>query len=545
MHMRYEELKKIISILISFMLIGFTVVHADGTGNYSGGGFHDSETAWHHLALLWSGTDDVDTRNNLGALSSVLTQLGYTADFFTPETISAADHEDNYSGLIVLAGNDDSLCNAAPDFNKILILGNMSDSFAEEKGFSDMHRLAGVTAVTASYSVIGAPDNTLSVKLINSLVGNAETSSYSAGLIHTDGSDFPLVWAQGSTRDIVFQDYQSALAQAILAEEITLWQWPYQNAPQKYSSYLVIDEIYPFTDPEKLLDIVQYMVDEKMNFILSVMPLYAHGDYPGMQQFCNVLKYAQSNGGAVILHSPILQNNPSQEDIQEKITLGAESYIQNGVYPIALSIPSSWIIDNDFQDTLGRYRTLFLEDTEAFFGKDAETLESRTKAFLKLGTQLVSPVIALNLTGNGYLDTNATAFYINISLPEEEILQQIANADQKPVAMASLWDARQAVYMNHSDTLTWDGMTMLVNGEKKSLTYTETDIPEAFDYKRNIYYHATADIASENKLLIVFSVVVVLFFAILVYLSRRQMKRRFIVSEENDAADDKERGGSV
>ncbi len=543
--MRCEGLRKIISILISFMLIGFTMVHADGTGGYSAGTIRDTETAWHHLALLWSGTEDADTENNLGALSSVLTQLGYTADYFTPETISSADDEENYSGLIILSGKDGELCNDAPDFDKILVLGNMSDSFAGEKGFTDTRRLTGTTAVCVSYSVIGAPDNTLSVKLVNSLLGRADTASYSAGTIHADSNDFPLVWACGSVRDIVLQDYQPALALAVLAEEITLWQWPYQNAPQKYSSYLVIDEIYPFTDPRKLLDIVQHMVDEKMNFVLSVMPLYAHSDYPGMQQLCNVLKYAQNNGGAVILHSPIVQNNPSQEDIQEKITLGAESYIQNGVYPIALSIPSSWIIDNDFLDTLGRYRTLFLEDTDAFPGKDAETLESRTKAFMKLGIQLVSPVIALDSAGNGYLDTNATALYVNISLPEEEILRDIDNADQKPVAMASLWDARQVVYMNNGDTLTWDGTTMLVNGEKKSLTYTETEIPAAYDYKRNIYYRATADIASENKMLIVFSAAVVLFFAILVYLSRRQMKRRFFVSEESDTADDNDRGGSV
>ena len=275
-----------------------------------------------------------------------------------------------------------------------------------------------------------------------------------------------------------------------------------------------------------------------MNYVLSVMPLYRHSDYPGMKQFCEVLRYAQAHGGTVILHSPIIQNGVETNELQESLTSAFESYIENDVYPIALSIPSAWIFDDDLHETLGRYRTLFLEDTAAFSEKSGDTLASACNRFLSLGTQLFTPAIPLDDTGVSYLDTCATAVYVNAEEDDEKIGRIIGAARYSPVSMESLWDMDQAVYTNRSHYLTWNGENLVCDGEAVSLAYHPKPYDEHFNYKRNVYYRATADLAHENVLLIFFSLAVMILFVVLILAARRQMERQFLLRKRSDRPPD-------
>lgn len=498
----------------------------------------DAAGVWHHVALVWQGTEEEETLRSLGAAAAVLTQLGYTADYYRADEEerirSLLAHPEKYNGVIVLTGENGSLADGLAGYDgSILALGTVTETLARARGISGASVLEGTQAGCCSYPFAGAPDSTYTICLKDPLVMVEESGSslYREGEYRAErGSSpaYPLVFGNSKLRDIVLQDYSTSLAQAVLAEEITLWMWPYEDSPHRYTEYLVIDGIYPFSDPVKLLDIVQYLKDRKMNYVLSVMPLYDHGDYPSMQKLCSVLRYAQDDGGGVILHSPVLQNSPSEEEIQEKLTDAWESYTENGVYPAAFSVPSEWILGQDLTETLGRFRTLFLEDTDAFFETDPSTLERGTRSFLALGSQLVSPAVPLDESGVGYLDTNATFCRISLTETEEEIRAVIEAAKSCPVPMSGLWDAEQKVYLNQGGSIIWDGDRLLVNGEEKSLAYEEREIPDDFDYRRNVYYRATASIAGENRILIGFSIIVIGIFLLLAVRSRRQMKRRFL-----------------
>lgn len=76
-------------------------------------------------------------------------------------------------------------------------------------------------------------------------------------------------------------------------------------------TYAVMDEIYPFTPPQKLLDETDAMLDPEYcsyPVIMGIMPVYEHRDYPAMQEFLEVLRYAQSNGVVMMLHAPIVKD---------------------------------------------------------------------------------------------------------------------------------------------------------------------------------------------------------------------------------------------
>ena len=140
--------------------------------------------------------------------------------------------------------------------------------------------------------------------------------------------------------------YPSQEAQcAFLSTLLQTWLWPYKNSPTAYGQYLVLDRIYPFADPERLLSLVEMLETENVPYVLCVMPIYANADYPAMKRFCEVLRYAQSRGAGIVMHVPqVTLANVTVEGLQENIANAYSAYSRYGVYPLAIEAPDVWLM---------------------------------------------------------------------------------------------------------------------------------------------------------------------------------------------------------
>ena len=96
----------------------------------------------------------------------------------------------------------------------------------------------------------------------------------------------------------------------------------------------------------------------------------------------------------------------------------------------------------------------------------------------------------------------------------------------------------EAVYLNENHYLTWDGSTLIVDGEQRFNSYVPLVEEEKHDYKRNTYYRFVANLKNQNHFLIGLSLVVLLIFLMLTYFSRRQMHNRFL--RKKDVVSDEE-----
>ncbi len=84
----------------------------------------------------------------------------------------------------------------------------------------------------------------------------------------------------------------------------------------------MLDRIYPFADPERLLSLVEMLKTENVPYVLCIMPIYANADYPAMERFCEVLRYAQSRGAGIVMHVPqVTLVNVTVEELQENIAM--------------------------------------------------------------------------------------------------------------------------------------------------------------------------------------------------------------------------------
>ena len=468
--------------------------------------------------------DRKSSPDNLSALAELLFSLRYTADYLEAEKANGLIGQ--YENVIWFSASDSDRMDTAllRGFSgRLLVLGRGGG--LEEYGIAPLSGAEGEHSAVAEYTFIDDYPFRDSVRLMQP--GVIPDAAYRAGALEAAGQRLPLASASGNVRYIPLMDYTLPFAKAVLTQEIAQWLWPYESRMHTYTEYVVLDNLYPFSDPYRLREAVDYMVDKKMYFVLSVMPIYTHQDYPAMQEFCEVLRFAQSNGGGVILHAPIVQNGVEAEELAAQITTAFQNYLSQDVYLLGMEIPSEWLFRDDLLPIIGRTYTLFLSETDAFANHPVKELG--LKKYLGLGSQQITPAIRLDETGISHLARCSTAVYLDMGETEDRQLYAAIDAARgAPIPMQSLWEMEEAFFVNDGYSLTWDRDTLTVNGEQRFNVYEPREPQAGFDYRRNAYYRFVADLANQNYFLIGASAVVLVLFLFLALRSRRQMHRRFL-----------------
>ena len=475
-------------------------------------------------------TDD----DSVAAVARALFSLRYTAVFAEEE--KAAALLDRYDSVIWCDVSETRRMDASVLENyggALLALGR--GTCLKARGVGTGANGEGAVSGSAEYSFDGEKAYRSSVVMLDP--GRMTGAEEEDGLIETAAGSFPLVSTAAGTRYIPLADYTTPFAQNVLTREIARWKWPYESKMHVYTQYVTLGPVYPFVDLTRLMNTVESMVEKKMAFVISVMPIYEHADYPAMERFCDVLRYAQSNGGAVILHAPLLQNQPDPDSLAERLTVAAMNYIERGVYPLAMEIPSEWLFRDDLAGILGRCRTLFFSEMDAFANHAPE--EYGLRDHIMQGHQQIVPSIPLGEARVSLLSTHATAVYLDLSAEEDETLEMnIRAAAGSPIPLQSLWRMDEALYFNDGHYLTWDKNTLTVDGTQQFIRYTPSEPGADFDYRRDAYYRFVRDLAGQNHTLIGISIVVLLIFLFLGRRSRKQMHRAFLIPREESGGEE-------
>ena len=100
--------------------------------------------------------------------------------------------------------------------------------------------------------------------------------------------------------------------------------------------YLLLDEIYPFSDLDLLCETADRFYQSGIPFIVRVMPVYDNLDYPAFKRFTQALRYVQSKGGAIVLHDPLVRPYETErEPLSDKLSRAETALSQEGLvlYP--------------------------------------------------------------------------------------------------------------------------------------------------------------------------------------------------------------------
>jgi hypothetical protein len=102
--------------------------------------------------------------------------------------------------------------------------------------------------------------------------------------------------------------------------------------PEQGRLFLLIDEVYPFSDMGMLCHMADELYARGYPFTLSAMPVYDNLEYPAYMRYTQVLRYMQFRGGAVVMHEPIIRASEIEmESTDVRLDRARAAFTQQGI----------------------------------------------------------------------------------------------------------------------------------------------------------------------------------------------------------------------
>lgn len=341
------------------------------------------------------------------------------------------------------------------------------------------------------------------------------------GEVFVNSDSYPLCQTVGQITHLVYFDASSSVMRSMLATLIQTWQWPYDNPPTAYGSYLVLDQVYPFYEPARLMEITDMLEEEGVPYALSLMPIYDHAEYPAMKRFCEYLRYLQSRGVGMILRTPhVTLSQVNSEELLRHMEIAYSAYSAYGVYPTALQAPEIYLQCEKGIDLLIGFRTIFLFKTdEPIPGEKMHTNVAR-----KDGHQIIAA--AWDDT-EAFSNAYAQAIYLDVNEDVEVLRSYVQRIKGSRRALKSLPQMENTLYLG-DDYIVQRGGSITVNGKAADLTYYPFTYDEDFEFDRGFAQYLTDQIETSNKLILIFVFVACTLFITFTLMSRRIMRSELV-----------------
>lgn len=488
------------------------------------------------ILLIYDNHPGEEVIDNVETLVNVISSMGKIVDYGT--VAECQEFLDRYQYIICLNIQktteefDQKLLKA--EGKRMVIGSNYLKTYLQKKGQGNLilreeEQIRGT--LVYSFAENQEYEEQIVVKGITQIA--LQNDQYRNGSIHMGAKEYPFCSYVSDVAFLPLTSYEGNLAKASLMQELQKWLWPYRDSPPDYAQYLVIDEVYPFMPADDLMELLKIVIEQQVPYIISVMPILDHGDFPSVKEFCQILSYAQKNNGMIVLHAPIIHKeltNSDGNELNEILTEMTMPYVENGVYPMGIEVPYSWTFKEVFRETLKRYSTVLVYDD----GKDTGfSLDDHTNEFLRQGHKLIYPDIQLDHSGVSQLRCYSSAHYLPWSTEKEEILQIVENSRFSSNPFMDLWAFDHSVWLNDLSIRCQDRILYL-NGERAELTFEPVEYDTDYDFGRTALRKITIDLQRQNRVLIVLVVVVLFVFAGSIVYARIRTRRYFFKEEKKE-----------
>ncbi|MDG0811671.1 hypothetical protein [Cohnella rhizosphaerae] len=171
---------------------------------------------------------------------------------------------------------------------------------------------------------------------------SADAKRYGTLTFTSDGKRSPYAVSAGNC---AYADYLSAGGLTELALAYVLKDWLHVDEP--FGAYMLIKEIYPFSDLELLKKLADRLYDAGVPFAASVKPVFYNTDYPAMQRYLQALQYVQARNGSIVVDAPAVAATSTAGDgsLRGKMSGFIELLADNGIAPLGMGASLFWTYD--------------------------------------------------------------------------------------------------------------------------------------------------------------------------------------------------------
>lgn len=294
--------------------------------------------------------------------------------------------------------------------------------------------------------------------------------------------------------------------------------------------YFYLNNVTPFEDLNTLISEINYLKDKGIKFFIEVPPIFVNQNLNAMKRFSECLRYAEANGGTVVLRFPVINSAgvngeaTSGQVIIEKINDGFINYTNYWVYPIALSVDDYILYREDFKSLIKSTNTLFLNSNDSInLELDNYNINSYENIIQKIN-------IDDYFNENSNVDLyGKVAICVNSSADIDEFKKNVDKILKKEINFKETDTINSYLKLNDNEVVTkLSGIYFNKEDVTKNRFINQEEYEQAFnneiDNEEQTIYTDLKDVNIIIKLVSVFALVI---FVIILVVSRNIEKKKF------------------
>ena len=298
---------------------------------------------------------------------------------------------------------------------------------------------------------------------------------------------------------------------------------------QTGNMYLMLTEVYPFSDLQQLRDISDILYQSGIPFLVTANPLFNNFDYPAAQRYVETLSYMQSRNGSIIVDAPAVSSQTISADLstlKNDIAAFINFLADNGVAPLAASAELYWFEDDYYiPQGLSFYDSaIVLPNEKIMRNQPNDTLQAFASSIYTMDLD--------NWQQYAKRDQIIENMPINIALMIDtqeysedmnELLQWLAKswilfADYKTFPHTVTTDATNITA--HQGLLTINEQMLKLKDTYEEIEPVSTDLVQTEASLQGFF-------SIQNKIFIVIIIFVLIFFSILLVIGYRMYRKKY------------------
>ncbi|AIQ71547.1 hypothetical protein [Paenibacillus graminis] len=350
--------------------------------------------------------------------------------------------------------------------------------------------------------------------------------TYGSFTLKSSGRKLPFAASAGSYTYVPYLERDNA---SVVGMSYVLREWlGGKTVPQ---TFLVLKEIYPFSDLDLLEETADRLYKAGIPFIASVRPVFSNTGFPAMQRYLDALKVVQSRNGSILVNAPEVMPSINSNDhtLGQKMGGFVNLLVKNGIAPLGIGANLYWSYDREYAEA----GMDFFDSAVLFPDKTVLHMEPSnvSKAFPS-SLYSLTPEFLQELHYSSHampqlpLNTAITA-----ELPEDE-----AGLDALLETLERQWvsfaDYKQGLHKTVTDenTVVSEDGVVLVNGAPLNVGYAPEAVSSDYQYKEEQVRSFTKLFSVQSKFFIIVIIVALLLFGALMTVGYRLYRKKYLKS---------------
>ncbi|MFC3804122.1 hypothetical protein [Cohnella sp. GCM10012308] len=302
------------------------------------------------------------------------------------------------------------------------------------------------------------------------------------------------------------------------------------HASGEFGTYMLIKEIYPFSDLELLKTLADRLYGAGVPFSVSVKPVFYNTDYPAMQRYLQALQYVQARNGSIVVDAPAVAATSTAGDgsLHGKMSGFVELLAANGIAPLGMGAGLFWTYDKVYASQgMSFFDSVFLEPNA-----DGQHVQSTAASTAFVFSPFVMPFAQLqNFEQRG--TALRTPLPLNLAL-SFDLFQDEAAMEDAIDTISRSWipfaDLKNGTHAVHTDRLTVQssGGSLLIDGQPLDIGKHERAVDEDYAYTAAAKTSFAKLFGIQNQILMVIIGTSLAVFGLFLFIGYRRYKRKFL-----------------